>query len=279
MYSAAYQTLAARLAESLKLFGLHFAIYEVPGVHKSISVHGIDDLGLTKAALIRFAWKQHARPVLYLDCDVIVRQPPMRVVALVTERREFAIYNWLADESTDCFQPFSAQGLPEGRFYRFTHSIDFLAPEQLMCSGATQYWAQGVATERLLDRWITAQRNFPRAADDPCLDHAFNSIGGSDKPSYAWFNKAYARYAWWPHVKPVLDHPQFPSSGSHFERVPRQPSWTALWEPHSTSRLMPRDCLLDVIARRVYKVQKAPNSDEATLVDIGGVDAELFIGQ
>jgi hypothetical protein len=277
MYSPDCQALAERLRSSLTLFKLHHAMYEVPAVHRSISSRGIDDLSLTKASLIRFAWRQHRRPVLYLDCDVVLRQPPLRIAALRQARRELAIYNWLADEFTDCFVPVTALDLPAGRFYQFSHAVDDYAPEQLMCSGTAQYWAPTPATEALLGSWLDAQRRFPRAEDDVCLDHAFNSADSAARPSYAWLDKAYARFAWWPHVQPVIDHPQLPSLKPQFEPIEDAAKSPAVWEKRRIPRAMPRDCLVDVVGRRLYRVQgPAAGSSSVQLVDVGGVDADFY---
>jgi hypothetical protein len=278
MYSPEYQALAERLRASLVHFGLHHAVYEVPAVHLSISPRGIHDLALTKASLIRFAWRQHRRPVLYLDCDVVLRQPPIRIAALQQAHRDFAIYNWLADECTDCFVPVTAMDVPAGRFYQFLHAIDDYAPEQLISSGSVQYWAPTPAAEALLSGWFEAQRRFPRAVDDVCLDYAFNSADSAARPSYAWLDKAYMRFAWWPHVQPVIDHPQLPSlRSSKSEPIEDSAKLPALWETRRVPRAMPRDCLIDVVGRRLYRVQAAaPDATSIQLVDVGGVDAEFY---
>jgi hypothetical protein len=276
MFSPAYRGLAERLKASLISCGLHYFLYEVPAVHRSISSRGVDDLSLTKAALIRFAWNQHQGPVLYLDCDVVAHRPPRRFAELQHAGRDFAIYNWLADEYTDCLVPVSAQGLPPGRIYRYSHAIDLYGPEQLICSGAVQYWAPTTATRLLLDRWLDAQQRFQDAADDECLDYAFNNMErGTPSPAYAWLDKAYARYAWWPHVEPVLDHPQFPVS-RETKPIPTRVHLHRL-ETRRAARAIPRDCLVDVVARRLLRAQPAqPGSPTYKLVDVGAVDAEFF---
>jgi hypothetical protein len=277
MFSPDYLALAERLRSSLTEFGLHHALYEVPAVHRSISSRGIDDPSLTKASFIRFAWRQHARPVLYLDCDVIVRQPPQRIAALQQAGRDFAIYNWLADEYTDCFVPVSAPGLPAGRFYKYSHAIDAYAPERLICSGAVQYWVPTPAADALLTRWLDAQQRFTRASDDDCLDNAFNGSDAASRPSYAWFDKAYIRYAWWPHIRPVIDHPQLPTLVHQFEGIHEAGKKTAGLELRRSPRAMPRDCLIDVVGRRLYRRRPhVPGSNAPPIVDVGGIDADFF---
>jgi len=281
MFTPDYEALAQRLQASLlEHGGQHYALYEVPAVHRSISAKGIDDPSLTKASLIRFCWERYARPVLYLDCDVVVRQAPVRISLLSRMARDFAIYNWLADECTDCYVPLTVPGVPSGRLYRFSHAIDLFDPEQLICSGCVQYWAPTVQAGALLERWLQAQLRFPNSADDQCLDFAFNNRGSDPAPAYAWLDKAYARYAWWPHIRPLIDHPQLPSA-SAFEAIPTGEGEARVHshqlEVRRPPRAVPRDCVVDVVSRRLYRLRPAgPGTNAAELVEAGSVDAEFF---
>ena len=276
-YSPAYQPLAERLRASLDEWSQHYAIYEVPHVHRSISPAGVDDLALSKASLIRFAWEQFARPLLYLDCDVVLRREPARLAALRALQRDFAIYNWLADEMTDCLVPVAVAGMAPGRLYRFSHSIDLFGPEQLICSGCAQYWAPSDASRALLERWLQAQAQFARASDDECLDYAFNNARGEPAPAYAWLDKCYARYAWWPYVQPVIDHPQLPQS-QPFEPIPEGAAGARIHnerlEVRRSPRAFPRDCLVDIEERRLYRPRQS-GANSVEFVDAGTVDAEF----
>jgi hypothetical protein len=53
LYTASHRPLAERLAASLTRFGLPYALYEVPTVHRSLSVRGTDDPAYTKASFVR----------------------------------------------------------------------------------------------------------------------------------------------------------------------------------------------------------------------------------
>jgi hypothetical protein len=281
MFTNSHARPAERLRRSLDLHGLRYALFEVPNVHRSIShAHGNDDPALTKPAFITFALDRFRTGILYLDCDVVVRSPLHRIAALCHARRDFGIYNWLADEHTDCFLPVEAPGLPPGRFYRFSHSVDGYAPEQLTCSGIVQYWANTSASRGLLAEWGSCISRFPRAADDECLDYAFNNSNTRGSVAYAWLDKAYARYAWWPHVQPVIDHPQFPVSNAH-EPIGytdgRSRVSTVHGEVRRLASTIPRDCLLDVQQGGIFRQRPVePNGNLFELVQVGQVDGNLF---
>jgi hypothetical protein len=280
MFTDAYARLAARLRASLEEQGLRYALFEVPSVHRSISARGNDDQSLTKPALVSFAQRRYHTPILYLDSDVVVRAPLVRIVELCEARRDFAIYNWLADEHTDCFIPFEAPGLPSRRFYRFSHSIDEYAPEQLICSGAVQYWADSPAAADLLGEWADCIRRFPRAADDQCLDFAFNNSAARRTLAYAWLDKAYARYAWWPYVRPVIDHPQIAVDSNHEPIASidgRRRVYPSGAELRDGPRLIPRDCLVDVVEGGLYRERaREPDGNVFELVRVGRLETPLF---
>jgi hypothetical protein len=279
MFTDSHAALAQRLRLSLERHALRYALFQVARVHRSISARGIDDPSLTKAAFIRFALQRYRTPILYLDCDLIVRSPLLRIAGLYEARRAFAVYNWLADEHTDCFLPFDAPGLPSGRFYKFSHSIDQYAPEQLICSGAVQYWADTEPSAALLAEWDSCIGRFPRAADDQCLDFAFNNCEARRSLAYAWLDKAYLRCPWWPYVRPVIDHPQAVDRASGHEPIApsdgRRRAYPYGAELRSGARAIPRDCLVDVLEGGLYRERATePNGNVFELVHAGQV--ELF---
>ena len=59
--------LADRLALSLEHLGLGHSLYQVPSVHKSISIRCSDDLSFCKPHFIRSALDQFNQPVLYIE--------------------------------------------------------------------------------------------------------------------------------------------------------------------------------------------------------------------
>jgi hypothetical protein len=279
MFTDSHATLAERLRASLEVHGLRYELFCVPNVHRSISRLGCDDKSLTKAMFIAFAMQRFRTPILYLDCDVVVRGPLRRIDALHEACRDFAVYNWLSDEQTDCFMPVISEGLPPGRLYKFTHNVDEYAPEQLMCSGPVQYWADTEVARGLLADWAHYIELFPLAADDECLDFAFNNREVRRLVAYAWLDKPYARYAWWPHVQPVIDHPQFPHGGHEpiASSDGRKRYYLKSAELRGAPGVIPRDCFVDVVEGGLFRARASrPGGNEMELVCIGKFPGRLF---
>jgi hypothetical protein len=208
MFSNSHQQKAERLRASLLSLDLDFAIYEVPSVHRSISEKGSDDPALSKPYFIRLALDLFQRPVLYVDADMCFRRAPDLFNNLPAD---FAIYNWLDSDATDAWLPVPRQPIAPGRpprYWAFSHAIDDWSDTQLICSGCVQWWSP--AARPLLDRWTDVLAVFPHAADDHCLDVAFN-YRPPDKLRVAWLPKEYARYGFWIFSAPVIDHPEFPA--------------------------------------------------------------------
>jgi hypothetical protein len=254
MFTPSHRDLATRLATSLEQLGLPFAIYEVPTVHRSISSGGTDEPGYTKANFISYVLREFQTPVLYVDCDCVFRVEPKRIRALVTDGCDFAIYNWLADEHTDAFDLFempaagSGPGAVPSRLYRFRHAIDWYAPDQLICSGAVQFYSNSAAALALLAAWSVTIQEFPGALDDHCLDRAFNIHRPMAREGrWAWLDKAYARYLFWIYVRPVIDHPQMPAMGSpEVADILGPTRWNQTWaETRTDCRLFSRDAIID----------------------------------
>ncbi|MGB6354281.1 MAG: alpha-1,2-fucosyltransferase [Steroidobacteraceae bacterium] len=291
LYTPSYRSLAERLAASLNRLGVPFALFEVPTVHRSISAQGTDDPAYTKANFLRFLFDAYSVPVLYVDCDCVLRSEPRLIRCLVEAGTEFAIYNWLADAYTDAFVPVELRGAdgqvvkPADRFYRFWYSIDAFSPTQLLCSGATQFYANTDASRALLDTWAAVIAEHPCVADDQCLDVAFNfRLAGERKPKALWLDKAYARYLFWIYARPVIDHPQIPA-GKRQPTAPHVPLPAGpryhlqLAEMRTDARLLPRDCLIDTQNKRLLRSQPStarPGQVEA--VDIGPLLPELYLG-
>jgi hypothetical protein len=204
MFTPGYRGKAERLAASLDAFSLAHAIFEVPQVHRSISARGGADLDFSKPRFIRFALGRFAKPVLYVDADVIFRKNPELITALCAGPSDFAIYNWLADPMNDAWRP-----EPGTQLWKFFFSIDAASDSQLMASGAVQFWKNTEATQALLKDWEGALVRHPRSEDDHCLDFACNH-GDRAGLTPAWLPKEYARYAFWIYADPVIDHPEFP---------------------------------------------------------------------
>jgi hypothetical protein len=290
LYTASYRPLAERLAASLTQFGLPYALYEVPTVHRSLSVLGTDDPTYTKANFVRHLLDTHRVPILYLDCDCVIRTEPKLIRSFIEAGTEFAIYNWLADEHTDAYAPVELRGpdgqalKPANRFFRFSHSIDAYSRTQLICSGATQLYANTPAARALLETWAAVIDEHPGVEDDQCLDWTFNfRLTEAHRPKSLWLDKAYARYLFWIFSRPVIDHPQFPAGRrprtAPYTPLPAGPRFRAeLAETRADARLLPRDCLIDTQLKRLLRSQPSrsqPGQMEA--VDIGPLLREFFL--
>lgn len=266
MATASHRPLAGRLLDSARRHALPVAAYAVPAVHRSISPAGSSDPALTKANLISAVLERFGRPVLYVDADCVFARFPARVPQLVADGRDFAIFNWLAEEHTEAYRPVAvpvgqgaARAVEHGRYYGFSHSVDLASDSQLICSGAVQFYGTSDGARQLLAAWQAAIGEFPGTADDQCLDFAFNNRGAALAGlRTAWLGKAYMRCAWWIYERPVIDHPEMPSAGSGFApfvaRDARQRFYPGQVRPHPVEYVFPRDCLVDTRQRLLCRV-------------------------
>lgn len=218
MYTKKYEKLAERLANSLLRYNLDHCLFEVPTVHKSISPNGSENLNFCKPNFILHARKIFDKPILYLDCDTVIRQNPVLIESLSQVNADFAILNWLACEDNSAYVPLTTQASSE-LYWGYSHSIDLFSTSQLICSGAVQYWGGESASDRLLNDWFAVISENPESQDDHCLDFSFNNLPNEVKIKYQWLPKAYSRYAWWIFDNPIIDHPQIPYSGNFFKEI------------------------------------------------------------
>jgi hypothetical protein len=260
MCTADYAERGKRLAESCRAAKIPFVIYQVPTVHRSISSRGTADETFRKSNFIRFLLDEYHRPLLYVDADCVFQSYPERIEAIAGGNADMAIYNWLADKHTDCFVPVEMR-MPSGevdrkRFYQFSHSIDFFAPDQLICSGAVQFYADTAPARLFLEHWAKTIHSFPGTADDPCLDFTYNNFARQIKVSASWLPKDHARYAWWIYTKPVIDHPDFPNGGD-FAHIPESDGLKRFYPERAKFRqgtsLFPRDCIIDTAERMILQ--------------------------
>jgi hypothetical protein len=263
MFTPGYAAKASRLAASCETFGVPYELHEVASVHRSVSSRGTTDPAFTKANFIHHMIQQHRKPVLYVDADCEFQSQPELLEPLARGGHDFAIYNWLADEYTDAFAPIEiiiSSGPPiKNRFYTFTHSVEHFATNQLLCSGPVQLYGNSDAARFLLSEWFRTIVAFPGAADDECLDFAFNNMGPrASGIRVRWLPKAYARYSWWIYAKPVINHPDAPNEENDFipidDPAGRLRFYPALTEKRDVVRLFPRDCIIDTEQRMVCRM-------------------------
>lgn len=267
MYTDGYAQKAARLRASCERFGLAHELRRVPTVHTSISRHGTPDAAYTKAAVILETQARRRRPVLYVDADCEFRSAPALIGELLEGGTEFAIYNWAADRHTEAYVPAPiVLGSPDGaagpgpRFFRFAYKTSHYDPAQLHCSGAVQLHADTPAARLLLEEWQRNILRFPGSADDHCMDYTFNNRGPALAGlRAAWLPKSYARYGWWIHIQPVIDHPELAADATHFQPITEAGGMKQFY-PERTEELrnpplFPPECIIDVHRRRLLWIE------------------------
>jgi len=256
MFTPSHRELAERLVRSLRAFELPHAIFEVPTVHDSISLKGRPDPVYTKANFIGYVLAQAPCPVLYLDVDCVVMHSPELIGRIAAAGHDFAIFNWLAQAQNDAYVPAPVPEAPgevltAPRYYQPSYHVDYATDQQLLCSGATQFWRKTPAAFGLLGAWFATILAQPRVADDECLDFAFNNPGGGWRAALRpfWLPKAYARYPWWIFDEPVIDHPDIPFQGDGravlADASGRKHYYPERASPRQEAPFIPRDCVID----------------------------------
>ncbi|HET7085172.1 MAG TPA: hypothetical protein VFI23_10410 [Rhizomicrobium sp.] len=275
MFTAAYSDKAERLAASCDRLGLPYMIYEVPTVHQSVSARGSDDLSYTKPNIIRRLLAECNKPVLYLDVDCEIMSEPTLIDDFARTGCDFAIYNWCADEHTDCFIPVALspgenQPPVRNRFYRFEGSVDLFSKRQMVCNGLVQFYGNSIAGRALLSRWHRTIAAFPGCTDDGALAFTFNNLTRLSWLSWVlkvrWLPKSYARIAWWIYAKPVINHADLPSKSTRTaikDPRGRKQYYGSLMEHRTPTALFPRDCIIDTEQSMLYRLV------EGQLVSIG----------
>ena len=213
-----FEAYARRLARSCQGFGLPYSLWLAPAVHRSISLRGSTDLRFTKASFITFNLDRlPGVAVAYLDVDAYFVAEPTSLVRARASQCDLAIYNWLNDPHNEAYLPANgrlASGHQASDTYVFSHRVLWSSSEQLICSGMTQYYGNTAPARLLLEAWQQTIAGNSRSADDECLNYAHNNavLDGLRLHSL-WLDKAYARCPWWPHVEPVVLHPDIPARG------------------------------------------------------------------
>jgi hypothetical protein len=92
-YTASHKAIAARLKESLERFGIPFSLWEVPEIHMTKSCRGGSDLGYTQPNLTLMALERFNVPVVWMDCDLVVKEEPVELRALAQSGVDLACVN------------------------------------------------------------------------------------------------------------------------------------------------------------------------------------------
>ena len=282
MFTPSHGRLAKRLASSLRTQRLPHLIFEVPTVHRSISPRGTMDLTYAKPNFIWHVMGIAKRPVLYLDVDCVVQSPPKLIFSLANEGCDFSILNWLALEDNDAYRRWIGKRelMPNGisqHVYMFSHRISWESKDQLICSGAAQFWNNSDSARRLLAAWFETIKSQELVADDQCLDFAFNNnINGSrDNLNAGWLPKSYARYAWWIFDKPVIDHPEFPNSSADWKQIAdpkgRERFRASACNARANAPVLPENQLLDARSGRLLEFHNY------RYVDVGKLNQPVWV--
>lgn len=258
-----FERYADRLAASCRQFGLPYSLWCAPAIHRSVTLRGTTDLAYTKSSFIRFCLDRLAGAgVAYLDVDTMLVSSPVAFDDIRASGADFAVYNWFADPHNEAYLPAGHRlgpVMPGGLPYLFSHRVERCSSDQLNCSGVTQYYAPSPAARALLLRWQEVIADNPRSADDQCLSFAYNNGTGRFPAVKAhWLGKPYARSPWWPHVEPVVLHPDIPAQNQPFV-PPGTPEGHQAFYPercrvNAAEPVFPRDGGVDVASGVVFRI-------------------------
>jgi hypothetical protein len=259
MFTENHRAYADRLKASLDLVNLNYSLYQVPEVHCSISPNGTNDITFSKPNFIKNVIDELKCSILYVDADVVVREFPTAIADASQKGVDLAIYNWLADKTTYAYAPVTMMydGIEEkDRFYKLSNAMHLFDMNQLSCSGAVQYYCNSNRATNLLASWLDATSQYANVADDQLLDYAFNFCTNDLGVVANWLDKAYCRYPWWIYVRPIIDHPQFPSTDNLrnlFERTGKQRFRLEQCQTISSQPPFPNDALIDVKKKQLLQ--------------------------
>lgn len=219
-----YMPRALELKESGLKHGVEVNIIELEDIHRSISPKGLLLSQNTKAHLILEKLRKVEAPVLWLDSDVTIENFPVLLDTILEDCVDLAIYNWLFDPHNaalkkSTYKDFAGRVLPSDRFFEHSHEINLISQNQLICSGAVQLWNISKKSINLLEAWDALVRDNPRCQDDHMLDAVFNY--SSDEIILIGLEKSYCRYAFWPHIDPIINHKDFPYGGGDWDDTDR----------------------------------------------------------
>jgi FkbM family methyltransferase len=251
---------ANRLINSCEKFELPYCIYQVPSIHKSISQHGQDDVTFTKANFILYCLNRFKKNILYMDIDVFLMDYPGVITEISNSDYDFAIYNWISDIHNEAYMPLNNKlevGNIYSDVYMFSHCIGYYSPKYLMCSGCVQFYKNSDNAKCLLECWQNQIAQNPCRQDDGSLALAFNSLIEDSKNMKAfWLDKSYCRYPWWPHIRPVIIHPQIPNPVRETSKEDTNSFRKTMGkcQPKTSGFIFPRDCIFDTSRKLLLKL-------------------------
>lgn len=269
MFTASHQKQVDRLRKSLIKQKLNYAIYETPSVHVSISPRGNDDLRFCKPSFIVAALDAFQRPILYVDADVVFESFPQKIVDVVNENGDFAIFNWLASDVAHMYVP-TGELTRDRQVFHLGGGIYRSSTDQLLASGITQFYSDAPRARALLHAWRSQIEQHPRVADDELLDVAFNKII-DEKPKSVWLDADYCRYPFFIFTKPVIDHPDRPAdydAARSYEAATGDDRFDLARTTPKPAPPVPSGLHIDALERLVY--------DRKGLL-VGALEREIFV--
>ena len=239
-----------------------------------MSPSGGDGIDFSKPNFIRFNLDLFDdRGVLYLDVDMFFAEKPGSIAGGAGKDVDFAVYNWLNDQHNEAYLPVNGRlekGNRHSELYRFSHSINFISGEQLICSGGVQYYRNSAAGRRLLGLWLQFIEENPEFADDEGLDYVYNNFmipQGDIRPG--WLGKSYLRFPWWPHVRPIILHPAL-HPGRERRRIDeiagKRRFYPERCKRNMTEFVFPADWIIDTRNRLLLRFEDGRLVDEKPIV-------------
>lgn len=221
-YTANMEEKVCRLRESLDAHDMPYRLCEVKNVHSSITTFGNETSETLKSVFIRYWLTKLRASVLYMDCDLVVRTYPEFILKIAGSDCSLATFNWLSGEENTTYFPAEntqAYKVWQGKAYTKGFEITVKSSDQIICSGAVQFWRYKAEPLELLDIWEKNTRKHPKCRDDHLLDLSFNFFEKRQALNFASLPRAYCRYAWWPDIEPVIDHPEFPTVNQPWDEL------------------------------------------------------------
>ena len=161
--------------------------------------------------------------------------------------------------------------------FKYSHSIDYISNDQLIVSGAVQYWGKSDNSKKLLEKWHTKILENEGTPDDHCLDFSFNNLDVENNLDIKkfWLPKSYARYAWWIFDKPIINHPQFPYNGSSVVQIKEEHGMKRFYVEKMTlkkpKRMLNENEIFNCNDKKVYSIR------DGSLVFERVIDSPLWI--
>jgi hypothetical protein len=269
-----YYKFAQRLLTSCNEFSLPCCVYQIPEIHKSISLNGCDDLAFTKANFIAYNMARFPdKNVLYLDVDVLFVDYPERIADISGTGYDFAIYNWLSDrENAGYFPIFKEVGGKSIATEQYAPTLfyPYYCPDQLRCSGGVQFYRNCSSIKNFLKSWLNVIAQCPDAADDECLDYTYNNLDTTSIELHpVWLDKSYLRLPQWPHIKPVILHPGFAKDSKRIHV--RNSFYPERCQKRAPIYPFPLGYVLDTRNKLLLR------SDDSGVIDIQKIDQDLWI--